>query len=90
MNLLEVIKLSDKFYRSSWGDKTPITRQELGKLSKESLLAKDWVVAERPILLNIIEFDQACQRVDNIVYPIPDSTCHIEEYINLLKKELFK
>ena len=44
MNLLEAIRAGDEFYRESWIDRRPITRAELGKLSKEALLADDWKV----------------------------------------------
>lgn len=44
MTLIEAIKSGEKFYRRSWLDKTPISFEDLYKLSKEAFLADDWEI----------------------------------------------
>lgn len=44
MNLIDAVKTGKKFYRRSWLDKTPISFEDLHKLSKEAFIADDWEV----------------------------------------------
>ena len=46
MNLFEAIKSGRPFYRRSWKDQTPISFEDVPKLSKEAMIADDWEVAD--------------------------------------------
>lgn len=49
MSLVEAIKSGRPFYRRSWKDQTPISFEDVPKLSREALLANDWEVEETAV-----------------------------------------
>ena len=61
MNLLEAIKSGKRFYRKCWPSVgfEPITFERLDELSKEEVLANDWVIEEKEVTITASQFTAA-------------------------------
>ena len=87
MNLLEALKSGKPFYRKNW-TRRPITHKEIGQLTKEEMLADDWLVdskeIEKQVTITSLDFDWAVVSLDfDGKTEVPS-----EEYLLKLKRKL--
>lgn len=70
MNLLEAIKSGKRFYRKDWPSVgfEPITFEQLDELSKEEVLAEDWIIEEKEVTITASQFDKAVSRTGKLYH----------------------